>query len=257
MMISLNFQIDKSTLAFNTLCSYTKDYSVGDNCKAVVTFMQRAHQIDPETCYLTEYTLCERSLLLQYGPNEKSIADLMLSLETLAAKLTDEPSFEAILKETEQARSKLAQEWKENAEASNKIMADLTGLPLNEHMDVYVVHPCFVLSLAKSKTSICCTCRERYPNYNTQNLWYNILAVQLETEDRLSAKGRAAHAVLDLLFLELKSRLSGKPNLSQGKGDYNHLLPSWQVYLQQKGTKDIHQYIDAASQVLKQLPEKS
>jgi hypothetical protein len=85
------------------------------------------------------------------------------------------------------------------------------------------------------------------------------MSVELETEDRLSPKRRAVHAVLDLLFLEMKNRLSlsAPPAWPKGEGDYNHLRESWQLYLQQKGKKDIHQYIDTASGVLEQLPKKS
>jgi hypothetical protein len=247
---SLNFQIDRSMLAFNTLCSYTKDYSKSDNCKSVEIFLQRARQFNPDTCDLIEYTLCQRSFLLQYGPSKKSATDLTGSLEMLAAKLKDDPSFTAILQETEQARFKLEQEWAANAENTNKIMADLTGLPLDQHFDVYILHPCLKHNTARSDHSICCTYRQRYPNYNTQNLWYIIMSALLETEDRDSTKGRAVHAVLDLLFLELKNRLSEHPTQPKGEGDYNHLLESWQLYLKQDGKRDIYKYIDTASQVL-------
>jgi hypothetical protein len=165
--------------------------------------------------------------------------------------MKDDPTFVPVLNETKEALAKLEGEWKSDESLSNTIMKDLTGLQLDEHFDVYVIHPCFDRDVGKSGRRITCTYRKRSSKYNVVNLWYYICYLLLyEGVDYDSTKGRAIHCILDLLFLELRRRLDPKAEMPKPQRDKLLLEDSWHHYLQQTGQRNINQYIDQATQVL-------
>jgi hypothetical protein len=169
--------------------------------------------------------------------------------------MKNDPTFGPVLEDTKAALAKIESEWKDDEILSTAIMQDLTGLPLDEHFDVYITHPCSEVDVAQAGRRIICTYREKPNKYNVVNLWYYICSSLLYEgrhgdKDHRSTKGWAIRNILDLLFLEQRKRMMGSAEMPELKGSQLLLAESWHMYLQQKGHKDINQYIAQACQVL-------
>jgi hypothetical protein len=252
--VQLNFRVDPAQLANYTLVN-TRDWVTESNPE-VVAFQNRAWELDQDAyTYLLNHYM-ERAIvnkLPRDGSAESNRAWNLLD------RMQEDLTFKPILEQTQQTMEKVKSEWESNLPKTQNMMQDMTGLPLDKTINVYITHPSIKAGYA-GEGSVFWTDRSDFPNYNTVYLWHETLHNVIEPRIVGPNKYDVGHAVIELLAdNELRVKLNGGNMLPLEGHEYltrgeEYLLPSWRAYVDKPGPKNIFQYIDQAAALIGKMP---
>lgn len=266
----LRFRVDRDFLAFHTLSEPHNKIINGEIAAPITAFKNRAWDLDKEAYdYLrkpaknyydsVEYKVLYRKPLDDGTEISKRAAGL---LETMKR----DPSFIPVLKETERAKQILKQDWEKNYPKTRAIMDDLTGLKLDQKLEVLITHPSIRQGMAAPEQGrIFFTDQSHFPgapkNTNLIYLWHETLHHHIPPRIVGPKQHDVGHSVIELATdNELRVRLNGgsyppmigHPYLQEAG---NHLLSSWRNYLKQApGKRNIMDYLEKASKLVEKMP---
>ncbi|MBX9720837.1 MAG: hypothetical protein K2X81_05550, partial [Candidatus Obscuribacterales bacterium] len=157
----VDFKINTEQLALHTLKTGGK--WVGKADQAIIAFQNRAWELDRDSYGYLRNNYLEKSIL-SASPRDNSVG--AQGVWKLLEQMQKDPTFMPILNDTQKALVTLKQEWNSNLLGTQKMMQDLTGLPLNNHVNVYVTNPSLRAGYSYGDGNVVITSRTDFPNYN-------------------------------------------------------------------------------------------
>jgi hypothetical protein len=234
--INLNFSVHDVYLAAHTLRS--SDNFPSDTFKDDITAFQK---------YMEELSKDYFDKLMAIDPSEINPTTMdspkLKELRVFIIQATEAPGFAKILSQTYEYGKACRDQWQKNYPQTFEIMKEISGLPLNKSFTVYITHPGLDNKrVLENQNVILWGHDEKWDNYATVYLWYEVMSTYLPKDD-------VGRAVLELLcYNHLRVQLNGGnyPPLLDGNPDLKDIkekaLEDWKAYLN-SGNKNILAFI--------------
>jgi len=230
-MLKLNFQVGELLLLERTLALMFEEGFSDKTLEEKVTeflgnfYRSRGIKNPPEDAY--EYRSHALNRLVEHAlftPESQLLADL-------SEILTGTDKYGQILRQTQELKGRVEEEWSGTGDVSLKIMQDVTGLEFDNEYSILINHPSDRQAYYIWGRRFVYGIELTGPNSNTIGLWHEIMHGEIRDGD-------VGHGIIQLTANnELRVRLNGGkyPPLSGGFPELypvmERMLPDWDAFL--------------------------